>query len=216
MNYVCTISARVRLHIPSIRSTFLAQDQPFPRRFSRNCDIQRIFTSHRRFPPLFPDPELLVLVPSILRISYELNFNVLPCIFPIPTPPTPRSRRCFRTLSDALLLNFSKITPFSFASLLRVVSRFAALPAMPLRMCMGMFSCWRVEFLAPRSRIRMSRAFNRFLPSGAVVEKEEEENEEASRRWDSLRRRWSARSCLRLVDSVPSSSVVEAAFFAFA
>lgn len=117
------------------------------------------------------------LPPSIFRTSLSLILNSAPFIRPTAGPSTPLSLgRCCFFLAAALLpppTLLSKMTPFSFASRLRLASRPSAAATMPLRIFIGIFSCFRIEPLLPSAWRRMSVARCRVRPAvkalGSVV-----------------------------------------------
>ena len=119
-------------------------------------------------PPLPPGPEEA----SILLISRALIVNCAPLILPIPGISTALSPPLFfppplppPPLFPPLPEAFSRMTPFSLASLLLFCSYVSAALLIPLRMFMGIFSCSSTLPLAPSACMRMSVVFLRMRPS---------------------------------------------------
>lgn len=149
-------------------------------------------------PPLVDE---LLLGPSISWISFLLNFNVPPENLPTAGAPTPLS--LFPSLLFLpFILALSRMMPFSFASRLRLSSRSVSFATIPFRCVMGIFSCLNREVFDPSACNRRSVALCLFFPLsvGLLLD---------SRRWDSVRRRWRARSFFRLADSEASSSLIK-------
>lgn len=131
-------------------------------------------------------------------ISLLLSFKVPSLNFPTVGPPTPRSLRT--DLIFLSLASFSKMIPFSLASLLRVASFWLALAVIPLRCDKGILACVNKEDLAPSVCIRKSIALWRWLWVRVELD-------DLFRRCDSFRSRCNSRSCFRFTASATFSSV---------
>ena len=149
-----------------------------------------------RPPPLPPFAAKFFRGPSISEISFLLSVKVPPENFPTPGAPTPLS------LLPSLLFficAFSRIIPFSLASLFLLSSFSPFFAIIPFQCDIGIFSCFRIDVLDPNACNRRSVALCRLLPLRVGLFAE-------SRRWDSARSRWSARSFFRFAASEASSS----------
>lgn len=155
-----------------------------------------------RPPSLPPRPLDLLFGPSISKMSFLLSFNVPPLNFPTPGAPTPRS--LFPSLLF-FIFAFSKMMPFSLASLLLFPSFSVCLAMIPLLCDMGIFSCFIIDVFDPNACNLRSVALCRLLPLSVGFF-------EDSRRCDSARSRCKARSFFRFAASDGSSSSVVSGF----
>lgn len=193
------VSTRGSLTWPDVRELILCR---------RVRIVKRLWNHLPRCPlplPLLPPLSPLLLEPlfgpSISNMSFLLSFNVPFVNLPIPGAPTPLS--LFLSLGFLPSLAFSRMMPFSLASFRLMSSFWVCFAIIPRRCAIGIFSCFSIDTLDPKACSRRSVALWRLLPLNVGLAAE-------SRRWDSVRRRWRARSFFRLAASEASSSSIAA------
>lgn len=197
-----------KLGTKNVTCTFIILEQI---RYILYCSIVSLYVYRRdRLPKAS-------LLPSNFLISFLFKRNSAPLKRPIPGASTARSLG-LSLLFFLLLAALSRMTPFSLASRRLLDSLALAAAAMPLRMDMGILSCFRIELLDPKACTRKSVAFCLVRPAAKVfgsavapraVAEKTEALRLAERRWDSEMSRRSSRSCLRREGASSGMDVLE-------
>lgn len=120
------------------------------------CDYSNVYPPHLRFPFRL----VAAWGPCILEMSRFDSFRVPPANLPTPGTSTARSLRVFFDFFEA----FSRMTPFSLASLRLRASFRSAFFAIPTRCVAGIFCCVNTDCFAPRACNLISSAICLCLP----------------------------------------------------